>query len=485
LRKVGIVASLSTVTDAQLILNDGEERNAKAEHLVLIHNRNGNDVLAVCRTAVGSNENLSIGGFSPGIAYARLGKHPSNAKEYYAFMLDVLGDVSKGKLQQNKTVLAPGSDVELFEDADNPMSYLGISQGSVGYYKDHPNWIVPMNANFIPYHIGVFATTGAGKSLLTRHQIVPFLQNAKYDVLVIDWKGSDYAPFAKSKFTMADLALDDENVADYLRAAMNDFGYYVSHMIERNPIRSALEEVILEREWRKHKTPAELRNYLENEVAERIAAEHTKEGANAPDYYGKQYIARFKKSLAKVADTDFANVMGNVEPKDVIESVRKEHFVAIDVSAGLKEMKLSVFLTVANYLRQMMQEKQQLQVALVIDEGPQYCPFMPRGLEAKTSDTISDLCALGRSYKLSIVILSQGMAGEIGINAAVRRNLNTQFIGKIHPLDMEEAKRLLSQGKIDEKSLTMLPEGDFYFIGKMNPSPVPLLIHFDLPAEGD
>lgn len=130
MRKVGIVASLSTVTDAQLILNDGEERNAKAEHLVLIHNRNGNDVLAVCRTAVGSNENLSIGGFSPGIAYARLGKHPSNAKEYYAFMLDVLGDVSKGKLQQNKTVLAPGSDVELFEDADNPMSYLGISQGS-------------------------------------------------------------------------------------------------------------------------------------------------------------------------------------------------------------------------------------------------------------------------------------------------------------------------------------------------------------------
>ena len=111
-----------------------------------------------------------------------------------------------------------------------------------------PKWTVPMNAKFIPYHIGVFATTGAGKSLLTRHQIVPFLQNAEYDVLVIDWKGSDYAPFAKSKYTMADLALDDDNVADYLRAAMNDFGYYVPHMVEHNPIRSALEEVVLERE---------------------------------------------------------------------------------------------------------------------------------------------------------------------------------------------------------------------------------------------
>jgi hypothetical protein len=478
LRKVGIVASLSTVIDAQLILNDGEERNVKAEDLVQIHNRNGNDILAVCRTAVGSNENLSVGGFSPGIAYARLGKRPSSAKEYYAFMLDVLGDVSKGTLQQNKTVLAPGSDVELYEDTDNPMTHLGTSDGSVGYYKDRPKWTVPMNASFIPYHLGVFATTGAGKSLLTRHQIVPFLQKSKYDVLIIDWKGSDYAPFAKSKFTMADLALDDENVADYLRAAMNDFGYYASSYVERNPIRSALEEVLLEREWRKHKTPAELRAYLENEIAKRIADEQTK------DYYSKQNIARFKKSLAKVSDTDLKNVMGSVEPKDIIKEVREAHYVAIDVSAGLKEMKLSVFLTVANYLRQMMQEKQQLQIALVIDEGPQYCPFMPRGLEGKTSDTISDLCALGRSYKLSVVILSQGMAGEIGINAAVRRNLNTQFIGKIHPLDMEEAKRLLSQGKIDEKSLTMLPEGDFYFIGKMNPSPVPLLIHFDLPEGG-
>jgi hypothetical protein len=88
---------------------------------------------------------------------------------------------------------------------------------------------------------------------------------------------------------------------------------------------------------------------------------------------------------------------------------------------------------------------------------------------------------LGRSYGLCVVIISQGIAGEIGINAAVRRNLNTQFIGKIHPLDMEEAKRLLAQGKIEDKSLIMLPEGDFYFLGKMNPSPVPLLIHFDLP----
>jgi hypothetical protein len=97
---------------------------------------------------------------------------------------------------------------------------------------------------------------------------------------------------------------------------------------------------------------------------------------------------------------------------------------------------------------------------------------------------ISDLCALGRSCNLSVALLSQGIAGEIGINAAIRRNLNTQFIGKINPLDFDEALRLLGQAEIDPKYLILMPVGDFYVTGKMNPSPIPLLLHFDI-AESD
>jgi len=76
MRKVGIVASGSTVVDAVVVLNEGEEKNVKSEDLVVINNRNGNQVMAVCRTGFGSNENLRVAGFSPGIAYARLGRHP-------------------------------------------------------------------------------------------------------------------------------------------------------------------------------------------------------------------------------------------------------------------------------------------------------------------------------------------------------------------------------------------------------------------------
>jgi len=488
MRKIGIVASGSTVIDAIAILNEGEEKKVKAEELVVIDNRNGNRIMAVCRTGFGSNENLRPVGFSPGIAYARLGRHPSNAKEYYAFTLDVLGDISSGVLEQNKTLIAPSSDVLLFEEQDNPMTHLGSPNGSVGYYKDHPNWIIPMNAKFITYHIGIFAVTGAGKSLLARYQVIPFLRSSGFDVIIFDWKGSDYAPFFDCKVTMADLALNDEEVADYLRAVMNDFGYYTPSMVAKNEIRTALETVIYEGEWRDCKTPSELRSFIQQEVTNEIVAEHTREDEKTHqkkiDFYGKGYVERFNRWLAKVTDEELRNIMGTIKPEEIVNKTRSEHLVVIDLSAGLKEMRLSVFLTIAKYLRDMMQQKQNLNMAVVIDEGPQYCPFMPKDIESKTTETVSELCALGRSYGLSVVLLSQGIAGEIGINASVRRNLNTQFIGKIHPLDMEEAKRLLAQGKIEDKSLTLLPEGDFYFLGKMNPSPVPLLIHFDLPSGG-
>jgi hypothetical protein len=484
MRKVGIVASGSTVIDAVVILNEGEEKKVKAEDLVIIENRNGNTIMAVCRTGIGSNENLRVAGFSPGIAYARLGQHPSTSKEYYAFTVDVLGDISTENLGQNKTVIAPSSDVVLFEQDDNPMSHLGNPNGSIGYYKDHPKWIVPMIARFIPYHIGVFATTGAGKSLLTRYQIIPFLQSSSYDLIIVDWKGSDYTPYFKTKLILGDLALDDDSVVEYLCTAMDDFGYFSGAYAERNPIKAALETVVYRGEWRKLDSPSQFRTLLERDVEQEITTEDASEdgkGGMKLSKYGRHNIDRFKRYLAKVRDQDLKNVMGKVRPEQIVELAKKEHVVVIDISAGQKDEKLSVFLTIANHLRQMMQEKQKLKIALVIDEGPQYCPFMPRGRESKTTEAISELCAVGRSYELCVVLLSQGISGEIGINAAVRRNLNTQFIGKIHPLDMEEAKRLLAQGKIEDKSLTMLPEGDFYFVGKMNPSPVPLLIHFDLP----
>jgi hypothetical protein len=479
LRKIGIVASGSTELSASVILADGEEKHVKAEDLVIIRNRNGNEMMAVCRGGLGSNENLKVGVYSPGVAYARIGHHPSNAKEYYAFDLNIIGDTSTGNLKENKMLIAPSSDVELFEECDNPMVILGSTPSSIGYYKDHPNWKVPIDPQFICYHMGVFASTGAGKSLLTRHQIIPFVRAAGYAVLVFDWKGSDYAPHFRNTLDISNLGLDDDVVVEYLCSAMDHFGYFQSSMIDKNPIKAALDNVICEGSWRELDTPEKLRKHLLEKVKVEIEGDQTDQRGNI-SYYGRNYTRKFEKCLKKVTDRELQNVMGRMGPAEIVEAARQHGIAVVDISSGGKEEKLSVFLSIAKHLRQTMENKRRLDLAIIVDEGPQYCPFMPKGIENRTTEMISDLCALGRSYNLAVILLSQGIAGEIGINAAIRRNLNTQFIGKLNPLDLDEAIRLLGKTDIDPRYLILMPVGDFYVTGKMNPSPIPLLIHFDI-----
>lgn len=479
MRKIGIVASGSTELSASVILADGEERNVKAEDLVLIRNRNGNEMMAVCRGGLGSNENLKVGSYSPGVAYARIGHHPSNAKEYYAFGLNIIGDVSEGFLKENKMLIAPGSDVERYEETDNPMVRLGQRSNSIGYYKDHPNWRVPIDPHFICYHMGVFASTGAGKSFLTRYQIIPFVRSAGYGVLIFDWKGSDYVPYFQCPLDISDLGLDDDVVVEYLCSAMDNFGFFGSSMIERNPIKAALENVIYEGTWRRLDTPEKIRQHLLERVKTEIVSEETDQRGVLTSW-GRNSRRKFEKSMVKVTDRELKNVMGRMGPSEIIEAVRQHGVAVVDISSGGKAEKLSVFLSIAKHLRQIMENKERLNICIIIDEGPQYCPFLPKGLENKTTEMISELCALGRSYNLAVVLLSQGIAGEIGINAAIRRNLNTQFIGKLNPSDMDEATRLLGKVDIDPRYLVLMPVGDFYVAGKMSPSPTPLLIHFDI-----
>jgi len=479
MRRIGIVASGASETGARVVLNEGEEKAVKVEDLVLIKNRNGNDVFAVCRGGLGSNDNLKTGAYSPGVAYAKMGKKPSHAKEFFEFKLSVIGDITTG-LMQNKRIIAPCSDVYVFEEKDNPMAYLGPSSITIGYYKEHPNWSVPIVPKFIPYHIGVFSVTGGGKSFLARYELIPLLRKAGYDALIFDWKGSDYVPYFEKVINFSDIALDEDVVVSYLTSKMDHFGYSGEYK-HKNVITETLEDVIYETKWRETSLN-ELKEFLQKNVIGILRSEHLDRTGNI-DSYGRRYIRKFRKALRKLDEGDLKNILGHLTPENILNIVREAHVVVIDISQTGKDEKLSIFLAIAKYLRELMEKKKKLNLALLIDEGPQYCPFMPRGLEYDTTEMLSQLCALGRSYNLSVILLSQAIAGEIGINASIRRNLNTQFIGKIHPLDVAEASQLLSALDLDPNFLVSLPEGHFYFLGNMNPSPVPLLITFSVNKE--
>ncbi|MEM3155414.1 MAG: DUF87 domain-containing protein [Nitrososphaerota archaeon] len=476
LEQIGIVASPTRVNEAGCILQEGKEREVTSESLVLIDNRNGNKILAVCREGAGNNDNLKLSYYNPGVAYARSGREASTAKEFYSFTLVVIGEITDNEVKQNKTIIAPASPVYRFKPGSNPMKLFGHVKNTIGYYAmGDSNWRVPVLAEYIPHHIGVFGVTGSGKSFLCRYELIPFLQNTGYNILILDWKGSDYAPYYPgSVISMGDIELDESSIYSYLFEKLDRFGGGKP----AEALARYLDEVITEGSWRDSDPSRTLERLME--AMEDAITEDNWEKSGQLSRWGELYLRRARKYFKRLRPEDIEPVLGQKSASEIIDLLREKKILIIDLSYGSKEQKLSIFLSIARKLKELMEEKNRLNIALLIDEAPQYCPWNPQGIEMETTEHIIELAALGRSYGLSLVLVSQGIAGEIGINAAVRRNLNTLFIGRIHPLDAFEAEKFFTNSLIRADSLLRLPEGHFYIVGKMNPSPVPILITFEI-----
>ena len=91
LEKIGFIGDGAGITWAPLILIEGMERTVGTEELVLVKNLNGNLILAVCRKGYGRSPSLRREVYSPGRAYARIGRIPSSARESFDLDLSVIG----------------------------------------------------------------------------------------------------------------------------------------------------------------------------------------------------------------------------------------------------------------------------------------------------------------------------------------------------------------------------------------------------------
>ncbi|MGQ9469393.1 MAG: helicase HerA domain-containing protein [Nitrososphaerales archaeon] len=475
---IGFVASLSGATTCTILLVEGLEDKVREETFVMVKDR-GRWVLGVIRAGTGIDDNLQAGRYSPGIAYAKKGHAPSSARRSFYYTFSVIGQLKDNGLEENRQVIRPGSQAYLVQDR-NPFS--AFKQGDylwAGNYWECEDWEIPFHKDFIPYHIGVYGATGCGKSFLTRFLLIPLLKQAGYGVLALDWEGRDYARhMPKNTVLVSQVKMDIDTVITYICSRANHFGYY-GYQRENNRIRQAIEHVLRMYEsdkesWRM-KSEFELGEWLESEVKQYL---EISEGKRAD--YLQMYKARLTAGLQRIEDKHWATILGKMEPKDLVAKAKSEGLLILDMAAVGTDEKLAFFKSLGGHIRERLEEGEELNLALIIDEGPQYAPWQPRGIQIDTTDLIQDLCALGRKHRLSVTIIAQGMAGDIGINAAIRRNLNTHFIGQIHPLDMEEAGNWLNPYHIPVDRLLRMEPGQFYFIGKMNPSPTPLLISFKI-----
>lgn len=503
MKHVGTIASKATFTNAWAILKEDQQKTVEHEDLCLIKNLNGNELIVVIRDGKAVDENLNPDRYTPGTGRARGGLNVPSARKQDVVFLDVIGETPP--LRQNRTLIAPQSNVFLYEDVDTPVTHLADSETdlnlTVGHYHDHPEWRIPVKPDYICYHTGVYGTTGCGKTMLTVYGIIPLLMNVGYHIIIMDWKGhlqeDGYARFFPDNIiNWSDISLDEELVCSVLSSSMWDFGY-VGEKKEKNPIREALEDVVYSQQFQqllKEENELSLKlGQLREMLLEEIRKKHQISTGNI-GVWGERHIRRFERYFRKLKPNDLKALLGTKTAADVVEqALITQKPLVVDLGGLSDDQKLAIFLAISEELQETVWKglsykpprETKLQLALIIDEGPQYAPWKPKGIQHNTTEAIIHLCATGRSAGLAIVIACQGIAGEVGLNAAVRRNLNTQFIGKIGASDLStnEVDQLIEALRLNKDFLMGMRPGLFYFLGSMNPSPKPLLISFQIPDE--
>ncbi len=479
MRLIGRIGDGATDTSARVILLKDLEREIRAEEFVLIKNGGEenpvNEIIGVLREGLGKNEFLSHSSYRPDVAYLRYGGEPSGSREVFSFMVLPIGAKIGERLEPNRYIIAPRSPVYLLEDEDKPLKLL--SQGSEkiawldAYIDGHENWKVPVKEEFIPYHVGVYGSTGSGKSWFARYVLMPLYRRTGYSVLALDWSGTDYAPhYPDNIISITEIAVDEDSVLSYLKDKTWNFGGNLS-------VQDAFDSFI--EEWSERVREARgnhvrLYDMLKQHVEQEINS------IGRADWRASALRA-FRRVFRKIKAEDLKPLTGTITIDEVLEVLYSKGLLIVDMSGASLESKLGFFLSLGGKLYDLMELGEEMNIALIVDEAPQYAPWDPHGIQAETSDLIKDLAALGRKRRLNLTLISQGIKGEIGINASVRRNLNTHFFGRIHPLDAGGeggASEWLSPYGITPEHMLQLEPGKFYFSGAMNPSPIPLLITF-------
>ncbi|MGB9728201.1 MAG: ATP-binding protein [Nitrososphaeria archaeon] len=491
MKLVGRVADGSTESSARLILMKDFEKKVAAEELVLIENAVEGKVckiLGVLREGLGKNEFLSASSYRPDVAYMKLGGEPSGAREVYSFAIKPIGVVTEEGLDQNRLIIQPRAPVYILEDEDNPMEWIvkGLDVlWTKAHIERHESWKVPVVKNFIPYHVGVYGTTGSGKSWFTRYILIPLYIAAGYRIIVLDWSGTDYTPYYKNSddievIKITDIAMDEESVLSYFEDKTFDFA-------KNNNVKDAFDEFI--EGWagkvENAKEMAKGENRPETILYD-MMRRHVENTVNTLDTRSRQPAIRaIRRVFRRLKAEDLAPLMGTLPVEEVYRRLSEKKMIVIDMSSALSEGKLGFFLSLSNYLYSLMEAGNNLNLSLVIDEAPQYAPWSPKGIQEASTEMIKNLAALGRKRMFNLTLISQGVKGDIGINASVRRNLTSNFFGRIHPLDASGeggALEWLAPYGITADQLLQLKPGIFYFTGLMNPSPTPLLITYKVEA---
>jgi DNA helicase HerA-like ATPase len=407
-------------------------------------------------------------------------------------------ELCSSRFESNIYAPTPGSKVYKIDRAEPLTEYLTVKKPIyVGMHK-YSGWRLPLDTNWVNYHIGVFGATGTGKSRLIL-KLVQELVRAGINVIIFDHSGKDYTPFAV-KHGLQVVSADEVQVDPQI------FAYVISKMLnvtqsQKDAVEVAamcfaikkygrLEDSSIGREC---KGVIDRRGGFRRSRSLPLAASST--AAKEQDDPLNEFIEILDDTLSLFNARDstrlklrllsrFALPKRFVEsldkrkytPRDIVEMALKRGLVVVDLSAEQEiEVKRGIVASIAQAGWEIINETgKEINLGLVVDEAQHYaCEYC-----GASSSALEVIAREGRKWRFFIVVASQRIARDI--KTSIRSNLGTVFFSKLQSSgDLQELAGYLDLGRVTEASLMMLGSREFYVAGLMNPLRRPILLRID------
>lgn len=342
----------------------------------------------------------------------------------------------------------------------------------VGAHKYTHTFDIPLNHNFLPYHIGIFGATGTGKSCLAIALSQEIVRNTDFAVIIFDHSGKDYVPFYKeiSERLNKKVVVD----ASEIEIGINEICAVIASMMR------------VKEEWLDipvYKTKKSLKKPYSQYTDDKVC-DIFEDAIQQLDAFGirkstiNKLFVRFDYYIRSTTKKSiFAGLFKREKPPktivDMARELKKDNLpVVMDLSLESEiEIKQgivgSVIDAIWDEIAQIIPENREYKsnIVLVIDEVQNYAPVMVYPVSRRP---IEKIAREGRKWNLGLIAISQRLKGSLSTD--VRANLNTLFFSKLtQEGDIEEVRQTAYMGWISTDVLSQLETREFFVSGLLNP----------------
>jgi DNA helicase HerA-like ATPase len=415
-------------------------------------------------------------------------------------------------------------EMKLPEEAENIFGVSKKSPGIIWYgtMTGYQNAPIPLNIESIPMHIGVFGTTGSGKSYDTGaliEQLVKICDKEdrilSFPILIIDANGDylDYVKFFEdhekfgaasaitryvfpgspelSKMNVKPIAIDLNLLRK--REIAEAINLYYSGGEKTELQVAGLEKLIAHMEETSLISEGNYQSVFTDDSRFGDAKEAL---SNANLGISGPTVAAINRALEKFKGVEDNYNLMSEEPKldkSFVDNLTKNREIAImDFSAAgapgvdppLKQFVMSYLASILfRVFTEYKIEGQERYMLFIIEEAQNYCPNLSAyniGYSL-AREKLAAIATQGRKFGLSLCLISQRPSF---VDQVVLSMCNTFFLHRISPEDLSFVKRVTGGLPSSlERRLTILGNGELIVSGQMLTLPFPMLIKVPFPRE--